>query len=83
MKLITYRYYVNLVIKLRQRKSGMRINKSFETQEGTVKFEGLLEKDELDMVLSAGLNFLFLQGALPFKVAENISDVVPTSETLQ
>ena len=61
----------------------MRINKSFETEEGTVKFEGLLEKEELDMVLSAGLNFLFLQGALPFKVAKEVSEIVPTSETLQ
>ena len=48
----------------------MLINKSFETKEGTVKFEGELEEKELDLVLQIGLNYLLQQGVLPFTLAD-------------
>lgn len=44
----------------------MLINKSIETPEGTVKFEGELEQKELDFVLKIGLNTLMQLGAIPF-----------------
>ena len=44
----------------------MHVNKSIETPEGTVKFEGELESKELDLVLKIGLNYLYQMGALPF-----------------
>jgi hypothetical protein len=43
----------------------MLVNKSFETSQGTVKFEGELEPKELDLVIKIGLNFLLQMGALP------------------
>lgn len=43
----------------------MHVNKTLETPEGTVKFEGELEPKELDLVLKIGLNFLLQTGALP------------------
>lgn len=50
----------------------MLINKTIETEQGTVKFEGELESQELDLVLQVGLNFLLQQGALPFTTKENV-----------
>jgi hypothetical protein len=44
----------------------LHINKSFETEEGTVQFSGELEEKELDLVLKIGLNYLLQMGALPF-----------------
>jgi hypothetical protein len=44
----------------------MLVNKSIETENGTVKFEGELEQNELDFVLKIGLNYLLTHGALPF-----------------
>ena len=44
----------------------MLVNKSIETPEGTVKFEGELEQNELDFILKIGLNMLLTQGAIPF-----------------
>lgn len=54
----------------------MLVNKSIETPQGTVKFEGELEQKELDFVLKIGLNFLLTQGAIPMTVAK------PTSEDI-
>jgi hypothetical protein len=48
----------------------MLINKSFETKQGTVKFEGELEEKELDLVLQIGLNYLLQQGVLPFTLVD-------------
>lgn len=42
----------------------MLVNKSIETPEGTVRFEGELEQKELDFILKIGLNVLLTQGAL-------------------
>jgi hypothetical protein len=47
----------------------MLVNKSIETEKGTVKFEGELEQNELDFVLKLGLNLLLTQGAIPFTTA--------------
>ena len=41
----------------------MLVNKSIETENGTVKFEGELEQNELDFVLKIGLNYLLTHGA--------------------
>ena len=55
------------LIKNKTRKGNeLLINKTIETEQGTVKFEGELEAQELDLVIQLGLNFLFQQGALPF-----------------
>lgn len=43
----------------------MHVNKTIETPQGTVVFEGELEEKELDLVLKVGLNFLLQMGALP------------------
>jgi ABC-type proline/glycine betaine transport system ATPase subunit len=54
--------------------ASMLINKSIETEEGTVKFEGELEPKELDLVLQVGLNYLLQQGALPFTLDDGEAD---------
>jgi hypothetical protein len=54
----------------------MLVNKSIETPEGTVKFEGELEQKELDFILKIGLNVLLTQGALPFMIASNKEETV-------
>ena len=61
----------------------MLVNKSIETPQGTVKFEGELEQKELDFVLKVGLNFLMQQGAIPFTVVKGMENVQPTKDTLQ
>ena len=63
----------------------IRIKKSLETPEGTVNFEGELSQEELDLVLSVGMNFLMQQGALPFRVMDssNAAAIVEGNETQQ
>lgn len=46
----------------------MRVSKTIETPDGTIQFEGELSQEELDLILSVGINFLMEQGAIPFKV---------------
>lgn len=60
----------------------MLVNKSIETENGTVKFEGELEQTELDFVLKIGLNTLLQMGAIPFttKGKEEIQET-DTAET--
>jgi hypothetical protein len=43
----------------------MHINKTIETPEGGVSFDGYLEQEELDLIIKIGLNYLLQQGALP------------------
>lgn len=50
----------------------MLVNKSIETANGTVKFEGELEQNELDFVLKIGLNYLLTNGAIPFTTAAKV-----------
>jgi len=65
----------------------MLVNKSIETPQGTVKFEGELEQKELDYVLKIGLNYFLTHGAIPMTVAkqeEGSGYAVPTTkDTLQ
>ena len=46
----------------------MKVKKSLETPEGKVEFEGEISQEELDLVLTVGLNYLLQQGAIPFKI---------------
>ena len=48
----------------------MLVNKSIETDKGTVKFEGELEQAELDFVLQMGLNSLLKMGAISVTLQE-------------
>jgi len=59
----------------------MLVNKTIETDKGTVKFEGELEEAELDLVLRIGLNYLLANGALPFTTNTGIA--VPNTEYTQ
>lgn len=63
----------------------MKIKKSLETPEGTVVFEGEISSDELDLILSVGLNYLLQQGAIPFRVskASELASNVDGTETEQ
>lgn len=44
----------------------MLINKSVELENGSVQFNGELSSQELDLVLTMGLNYLLAKGAVPF-----------------
>ena len=62
----------------------MLVNKSIETANGTVKFEGELEQNELDFVLKVGLNVLLTQGAIPLVAKRTPEEPVqekPETET--
>ena len=48
----------------------MEIQTSYETEEGTVKFSGVLEGAELTLVVETGLNELMKRGLVPFVSAE-------------
>jgi hypothetical protein len=48
----------------------LKVKKSLETPNGTVVFEGEITPDELDLILSVGLNYLLQQGAIPLKVLD-------------
>jgi hypothetical protein len=63
----------------------MLVNKSLETPQGTVVFEGELEQRELDLVLKVGLNFLLQMGALPIitKTEEGLADLNMEDATKQ
>lgn len=60
----------------------MLVNKSIETPQGTVKFEGELEQVELDFVLKIGLNTLMQMGAIPF-TAKNEESVNTEASPVQ
>lgn len=55
----------------------MKVKKSLETPDGTVEFEGELNQDEVDLILSVGLNYLLQQGAIPFKILPDGARVTP------
>jgi hypothetical protein len=62
----------------------MLVNKSLETEKGTVKFEGELEQHELDFVLKIGLNTLLQLGAIPFTTKHEDSEIaVPDKAPVQ
>lgn len=63
----------------------MKVNKAIETDDGTVLFQGELGPEELDLILSIGLNHLLRQGAIPFQVTpeEDMASFAPGSEEKQ
>jgi hypothetical protein len=62
----------------------MLVNKSIETPQGTVRFEGELEQTELDFVLKIGLNTLLQMGAIPFTTKHDDSEIaVPEKAPVQ
>lgn len=60
----------------------MQINKSYQTAEGTVKFEGEVEGVELDAVLTLGLHQLIVRGLVKPKVVSP-EQVHETPENIQ
>ena len=46
----------------------MHVNKTIERADGSITFEGDLSQDEVDLVITYGLNYLLQRGALPFQV---------------
>lgn len=54
----------------------MQINKTIETKEGTVQFEGELTGVELDKVLEVGLTVLVQMGVLKPKVSTPKSPII-------
>lgn len=48
----------------------IKVKNSIETEEGTIQFEGEISSEELDLILSVGLNYLYQQGAIPFKITK-------------
>jgi len=42
------------------------VNKTVELENGSVQFNGELSSQELDLVLTMGLNYLLAKGAVPF-----------------
>lgn len=59
----------------------MLINKTIETQNGTVEFKGNLLDEELDFVIEVGLNVILAQGATNFLSAKSkkVDDLVVQS----
>ena len=47
----------------------MHVNKTIETEDGTVKFEGELTQAEADLVIKVGLSTLLGVGALSVSLA--------------
>jgi hypothetical protein len=60
----------------------MQINKSYETAEGTVKFNGEIEGVELDAILTLGLHQLIVRGLVKPKVVSP-EQMHETPENLQ
>jgi len=61
----------------------MKVSKTLEGPDGFVSFSGELTSEELDLIISVGLNYLLQQGALPMKSVDDIHSFAPGSEELQ
>lgn len=61
----------------------MKVNKTIETPNGPITFQGELTNEELDLVIEVGLNFLLAQGALPMKAMDHFHDAHVGPETEQ
>lgn len=48
----------------------MKINKTIETTEGGIHFQGELTTEEADLVIEIGLSVLLAQGAIPFTLKQ-------------
>lgn len=53
----------------------MEIQTSYESDEGTVKFAGVLEGAELTLVIETGLNELMKRGLVPFVSTESFDPI--------
>lgn len=53
----------------------MEITTSYETEEGQVKFAGVLEGAELTLVIETGLNELMKRGLVPFIATETFDPI--------
>ncbi len=53
----------------------MKVDKTVETDKGTVKFEGELTEDELNLVIEIGLNVLLANGAIPLVLKQTEDDL--------
>jgi hypothetical protein len=60
----------------------MQISKSYQTAEGTVKFNGEIEGVELDTILTLGLHQLIVRGLIKPKVVSP-EQVHETPENIQ
>lgn len=49
----------------------MRVTKTIETKDGTFHVEAEFSKDEIDLIIEAGLSYLYQTGALPFTAIED------------
>lgn len=59
----------------------MQVSQIIKTEEGEFKFEGTLSQEEHDFLIEFSLNMLVAQGAIPFKMAQEMTaDVAPGSE---
>lgn len=64
----------------------MKIYVKTEDAEGNVTFEGNLNKQEVELVLNVGINFLMANGAMPLftgKDDEELHIVAPSTNTQQ
>lgn len=59
----------------------MHVKKAIETNKGTITFEGELSQEEVDLVIQLGLNYLLVNGALPFTTQEDV--LAPSSKAVQ
>lgn len=53
----------------------MQINKTIETPEGIIKFEGELSQEEADTVISIGLTSLLNAGFISYTIAPPEEDI--------
>lgn len=63
----------------------MNVNKTIEGPGGAITFQGELNPDEVEFLITYAINTLMLKGALPFAIAkeEDIAAMAPGSDTLQ
>jgi hypothetical protein len=64
----------------------MQIKVQTEDADGNVTFNGTLNKQEVELVLNVGINFLMANGAMPLftgKEDEELGIVSPSSDTVQ
>jgi len=64
----------------------MQIKVTTEDKDGNIKFDGTLNKKEVEFVLTVGVNFLMANGALPLftgKEDEELGIIAPSTSTAQ
>lgn len=61
----------------------MFIKHVVELPDGNVNFQGVLEGPELAIIIEAGINTLFQEGALPFLSEKHTKNLVPPADLSQ